>query len=246
MKCGTITAARLHEETYKTGGFRSKAAMLTLTYAPQVDWSPLHVSELVRHIRQWCGRRGHAFRYVWVMELTKAGKPHYHLLIWLPKGVSLPKPDKQGWWRHGHTRIEWARKAVGYIAKYASKGIEQAQFPKGARIHATGGLLPDARIERSWWLSPAWVREAWPEPSYRPRPAAGGGWVSRQTGEHRTTPWAVLFLHGAVYIVAKGSDFGRSEAKRSGDSEHESDRPQGAMSAGLEIGRAAVCLGSCQ
>lgn len=206
MKCGTITAARLHDQNYQKGGFRYRAAMLTLTYGPEVEWSPLHVSELLRHIRQWCARRGVGFTYVWVMELTKAGKPHYHIVIWLPKGLSLPKPDKQGWWRHGHTRIEWARNAVGYVAKYASKGStgqEDAQFPSGARIHGTGGLLPDARNERSWWLSPGWVRKAFPVPSLRPRPRKGGGWVSLETGEFMESPWEVVYQFGAIYITYK-------------------------------------------
>lgn len=221
LKHGVITAARLHDETYRKGGFRSKAAMVTLTYRPDVEWSPLHVSELVRHVRQWCARRGIAFRYVWVMELTKAGRPHYHLLIWLPKGVSLPKPDKQGWWKHGLTRIEWARHAVGYMAKYASKGTEGQGIPKGARLHATGGLLPDARIERSWWLSPSWVRKRWPEPAYMPRPFSGGGWVSRLTGEHEKSPWVVVFRYGGVFIRPKaGPDEAHSEGANSGRSEH--------------------------
>lgn len=221
MKHGVVTGARLHDESYSKGGFRSKAAMLTLTYRPEVVWSPRHVSELVRHIRQWCHRRGFVFRYVWVLELTKAGKPHYHLLIWLPKGVTLPKPDKQGWWKHGFTRIEWARKAVGYIAKYASKGLDEANFPKGARIHACGGLLPDASIERSWWLAPTWVRKVWPEPCYMVRPCMGGGWCSKLTGELVHSPWDVLFLHGAVYIVPKANNIdAHSEGADSVRSEH--------------------------
>lgn len=213
MKHGTLNAARLHEESYKTGGFRSKAAMLTLTYRPDVEWSPLHVSELVKNLRQWCQRRKIAFRYVWVMELTKAGIPHYHLVIWLPKGVTLPKPDKQGWWKHGHTRIEWARNAVGYVAKYASKGQDSSGFPKGARIHGAGGLLPDAQIERSWWSCPHYVREKWPEPCYMPRRVCGG-WVSKLTGEFIETPWQVVFEFGHVFIKHKhASDYEKASSR---------------------------------
>lgn len=206
LKHGVITSARLHNETYQKGGFRSKAAMVTLTYRPGVDYSPRHVSDLVKHMRQWCARRGVEFRYVWVLELTKAGRPHYHLLIWLPKGISLPKPDKQGWWRHGHTKIEWARNAVGYMAKYASKGTEGQGVPKGARLHGTGGLVPDARLERAWWLAPSWVRIRWPEPSYQVRAAVGGGWVSRQTGEWEASPWEVIFRYGAIYIRPRADE----------------------------------------
>lgn len=203
LRHGVITAARLHDETSKHGGFRTRSAMVTLTYRPDAQYHPRHVSDLLRHMRNWCARRNVVFRYVWVLELTKAGKPHYHLLLWLPRGLTLPKPDKQGWWPHGFTRIEWARKAVGYIAKYASKGTAGGEVPKGARLHGVGGLVSDARIERAWWLSPSWVRTKWPEPAYMPRPAKGGGWVSRLTGEHAESPWRVLFLHGAVYLLSR-------------------------------------------
>ena len=58
--------------------------------------------------------------YVWVLELTKRGRPHYHVLFWLPKGVSMPKADKQGWWKHGMTR-SGGHSPVGYLCKYTSK-----------------------------------------------------------------------------------------------------------------------------
>lgn len=201
MKRGTITAARLHQQATERGGFRAKAAMLTLTYRPDVDWSPRHVSDLMKHLRQWLARRGVPARYVWVAELTKAGRVHYHVIVWLRKGLTLPKPDKQGWWPHGLTRIEWARNGVGYMAKYASKGDgDGGGFPKGARIHGQGGLDQDARRERSWWLSPSWVRSKWPAPAYRPARAPGGGWVSRVTGEWMPSPWLVEFKAGRVFI----------------------------------------------
>jgi hypothetical protein len=91
---------------------RYKKAMLTLTYADEIEWNPRHITDTIKCIREYLRRKGHEFYYVWVLENTKAGRPHYHILMWLPKGVTLPKPDKRGWWKHGHTKIEWVRNTV--------------------------------------------------------------------------------------------------------------------------------------
>ena len=98
--------------------------MVTLTYRDDVDWSPRQVSNYLKCVREWARRKGIFIHYVWVLELTKRGRPHYHVLFWLPKGVSMPKADKQGWWKHGMTRSEWAYSPVGYLCKYTSKGID--------------------------------------------------------------------------------------------------------------------------
>lgn len=188
MRRAVLTSARLHRDSLPSG-FR--AAMITCTYRPGVRWDRHHISELIRKARQWLRRRGHRMRYVWVLELTKAGVPHYHLMLWLPRRVRLPKPDKAGWWPHGFSRIEWARKAVGYLAKYASKGTQGAELPRGARIHGAGGLAEPARLERAWWLSPAYVRERC-TPADRPVRAEGGGWLLRATGEWFASVWRIV------------------------------------------------------
>lgn len=200
MKSGVLTASRLHTEQATKGGNRYTPVMVTLTYSAEGVWHERHIANFLKHVRQWMQRRGALCRYVWVMELTQAGRPHYHCLFWLPKGVSLPKPDKRGWWSHGMTRIERARSAVGYMAKYTSKGDSSTKFPSGARIHACGGLDKAARNERAWWLAPMWVRERWDSPAYRPRACAGGGWYSLETGEWEPSPYLVKFHAGGVYI----------------------------------------------
>lgn len=196
MKRGVITSARLHCDSLPSG-FR--AAMVTLTYPPDAAWNPRHISQFIQRARQYMQRRRHRLRYTWVMELTRAGVPHYHVLLWLPRRLRLPKPDKAGWWPHGHSRIEWARHAVGYLAKYASKGLA-GRIPKRARIHGSGGLTERARNERAWWLSPEYVRERCPDPEDRPRRAKGGGWVVRATGEWFPSPWRIVEV-GPGYVV---------------------------------------------
>ena len=187
MRHTVLTSARLIAEALQRGGFRYRAAMLTTTYRPDVEWSPRHVSELLQHIRKYLHRRFTVqLVYVWVQESTQAGRPHYHIVLFLPKGITLPKPDKQGWWPHGMTRIEWARKAVGYIAKYASKGSDD--MPKGARCCGVGGMTPTQRQERRWWRLPERIR-ATTVPADDIQRAVGGGFVSRVTGERWESEW---------------------------------------------------------
>lgn len=202
LRCSVLTAARLHVQQRA----RWRVCMLTLTYADPRGWRPHQMSDLVRHIRQWLKRKGLPMRYVWVQEFCKKdARPHYHMLVWLPLGITLPKPDKQGWWREGLTRIEWARNAVGYIAKYASKGDSLAQPAKGARMHGNGGLTDEALVEQRWWKLPGWLRHD-VKPSDRVRRAAphtGGGFVHPETGEVYRSPWEVFFRGGSVYIERK-------------------------------------------
>lgn len=162
--------------------------MLTLTYRPGVDWEARHVSLCLRHVRQWLARRGHRIGYVWVAELQKRGAVHFHVMLWLPKGLTVPKPDKQGWWPHGMTNIAWARSSVGYLTKYATKwnGLGDV-MPKGLRLHGRGGLEEARRVTVGWWLLPRYVREKVGEISRVIR-AKGGGWVVTETGDW-IEPW---------------------------------------------------------
>jgi len=203
LKHSVLTAARLHESQKS----KWRCLMLTLTYRTDVDWEPGQISALVRHIRQYLARCGVAMRHVWVQEFTKKGKPHYHMLVWLPLGRSLPKPDKRGWWPHGWTRIEWARNAVGYIAKYASKGDSLHKPAKGARMHGNGGLTGDCLLEQRWWKLPAWMRDkAKPSDAIRRAPnGTGGGFVHPETGERYESPYEVFFSGGKVYYRVKGA-----------------------------------------
>lgn len=204
LKKTVVTGARLAVEEGTRGGFRGSWAMVTLTYRDDVKWEAKHMSALCKHVREYAKRAAFKFRYVWVLELTARGRPHYHLLVWLPTGRTLPKPDKRGWWPHGKTRIEWAKNAIAYVAKYASKGIdfEQAQLiPKGARLCGTGGLTEASRTELRWWKAPTWVRNVFDTVCDLRR--AKGGYVNRETAEFLESPWKVVFLHGSLFLLKK-------------------------------------------
>lgn len=206
MKCGVITSARLHDEEirYKKGGYRWKPLFLTLTYKDIDSWQPKHITNLIKCTREYLKRKGVEFRYVWVAELQKRGAVHYHLIVWLPKGLTLPKPDKRGWWPHGMTNVQWAKNAVGYIAKYASKGEDSAyDFPKGLRLHGCGGLGCIARLERAWWALPSWVKEVFTDKTCRIRPVKGGGRLNCDTGEFIESPWRIDIVPGGGIRIFK-------------------------------------------
>lgn len=202
MRKGVKSAAEIHEAAHPTDPHEGThyAAMITLTYADGDDWQPEHIKEFLRLPRQYLKRRGFDMPYVWVAELQKRGAIHYHVLLWLPKGEKLPKPDRQGWWPYGMSRIEKARSSVGYLVKYASKGAEGAKLPDGARMYGCGGLTREARNTRAYKMAPAWVRECFEEDD-EPRRAIGGGWFSRVRGDWLPSPWRVSFQGGAVVLT---------------------------------------------
>lgn len=203
MSHGIKTAARLMGEVCQRNGFRYRAAMVTLTYAPGSTWRPRHVTEFLHTVRKFCRRAGKAFRYVWVAEMQQRGVVHYHVLVWMPEGFRLPKPDERGWWPHGATRIEWARKAAGYLAKYASKGQEPdaPQFPKGIRISGNGGLDGEARREFRWWRAPSECREfLGPLADVR---RISGGRFDAVTGLLWESPWRLVKIDGDPFLLPK-------------------------------------------
>lgn len=195
MRRGVLTSARLHQEELTEGGVRFRAAMFTLTYRPGVEWHGRHISEYVKHVREYLARRRWRCRLVWVLEMQARGAAHYHVIVWLPRGITLPMPDKSGWWKHGSSRSEWARKAVGYIAKYASK-IESktVALPKGARLWSQAGLQGETREILRWWIAPRWLR-AFIVPGETLR-KVGCWWENRTTRIAYRSPWAVDSMFG--------------------------------------------------
>ena len=212
LRKNVLTSARLLRDQLLVGGFRYFLAMVTLTYAPGVEWSKDHIPAMQKRIRAWLRYRGYRYAFVWVCELQERGAPHYHLLIWVPYGLRLPKFDQFGWWPHGATRIEQVEKPIGYLIKYLSKGQDSIhRFAKGQRTHGSGGLGPKEKIERRWWLSPGWVKKRWPNHADDLRPAERGGWVNRSTGEWMASPWRFIGwspLTGAIIMWTAGPRIG--------------------------------------
>lgn len=203
LRKNVLTSERLLRATAERRGFRYFLAMLTLTYAPGIEWQPYHITEIQKRIRAWLAARGHRYCYVWVCELQQRGAPHYHVLIWIPRGLRLPKPDSFGWWPHGMSNIQKVERGGGYLAKYLSKmGDGIHRFRKGQRTHGSGGLDVAASRERRWWMAPKYVRDLWPSWQSNVSPAKGGGWVARITGEWVPSPWRLVSF-GAMGVVVR-------------------------------------------
>ena len=195
MKKGVLNASRLLDFDAAGEKCRMRRTFVTLTYRPGVEWSPDHVGKFRRCMREWFARRGVVCRFAWVAELTKAGRMHYHLLVWVPRRFILPKADRRGWWPHGSTNVQEARSAIGYLAKYASKGTPEGhEFPKGARIHGCGGLTSDGKRERRYWLAPLFARDALGGRADIRK--IRGGYADRITGEFTPSPWQIWAPRG--------------------------------------------------
>lgn len=189
MRRSCYIAGNLHQSVVQRSGKRDRAWFVTLTYRGVDDWSPKHISACMNAAREWCRRQGAILRFLWVAELQKRGALHYHIVIWLPRSLSLPKFDKRGWWPHGFTNVQLVKSsAVAYVMKYVSKSTPLHRFPKGARIYAFGGLEQVLRRVTGWINLPEWiklthgvgevVRKAF-------------GFVVRATGEIMSSPYEV-------------------------------------------------------
>jgi|GEM_PF-2269126 len=132
MKRSVLTTARLMAEMPdQVSGRPDRMAMLTMTYADDQEWQPDDVVRTIRLARSFSRERDFSLVYLWVLEMTKRGRPHYHMALKLPATLKLPKPDDAGWWTKGMTRIEYARHPVAYMAKYLSKVDARDYYPKG-------------------------------------------------------------------------------------------------------------------
>lgn len=158
-----------HLHGIATKGFRPPVCwFVTLTYVGVDDWKANHMSKALLGYRNWCRAKGVECRYTWVGELQKRGAVHYHLLCWLPQGVTMPMWDKPTrkthgrqrapFWPHGMTNTQKATAGVGYLMKYLSKLGELTIFPKGIRLYGIGGLNQEARAVRTWFNLPEWAK----------------------------------------------------------------------------------------
>ncbi len=176
---------------------------VTLTYRGVDDWKPDHIAYAIRLYRQWCKRVGVPCRYTWVAELQNRGAVHYHLLAWLPRGISMPKWDKPrgrrsvAFWPHGMTNTEVARSGIGYLMKYLSKLGEFHRFPAGLRLYGIGGLDAQSRQIRGWYGLPTWVKKTYGVGDVIRR---AGGLVVQATGEFLSPAFSVHLVPGGIQL----------------------------------------------
>lgn len=201
MRRGVTCAAALIEEM--NVGARYRPLFVTLTYRPEVEHRQRQVAEFFHHVRRWAEVRQAKVRYVWTLELTKAGRPHYHLVVWVPSSLRMPRPDSSGWWPYGLSQVQVARNPVGYLVSYIKKATPES-LPRGARVFGAGGLTAHERQTKRFRLLPRYVRDEFERDDDVTR-AKGGGWVSRATGAWRPA-CRLLFFEGAFWIALGGDE----------------------------------------
>lgn len=189
MRRRVFAATNSIQECLQKSCRRYRVAMITATYRPGEERHARHITGLIKCYRAWAARKNIQIAYVWVLELTKRGVPHYHLLIWIPRGFTPPLPDKQGWWKHGHTSAVWARHPIGYIAKYMSKG-DCGALPKSARVDGAGGLDGSQRALCSWMRAPGWLQRFVPR-GHRILKRRESWWEDATTGNRFRSPWVL-------------------------------------------------------
>lgn len=206
MRRSVRAVVRSVEEVALAGTGRTYPVLVTLTYARPDEWSRRHVSAFMDCVRVWASRRRFVIPYVWVAEIQQArwrrtgdAVVHYHVVMWLPRGVMLPMPDKRGWWRHGYAQIAVARKPTGYLMKYASKG-DGGSFPRGLRLCGYGGLRGVAREVRYWLCLPGWLIQR-AKVFQRVTRLPGGLWVLEQTGELVRSAWEFVRYDSAQGLL---------------------------------------------
>jgi len=166
LKCAVWLAAKLHALVDGVKGSRPPVCwFVTLTYKRVGDWEPLHITQAVDRYRAWCKSIGVPCRYTWVAELQQRGAVHYHLLCWLPPGYRMRHWDKSirkrlSFWPHGMSNTQECFTGVGYLMKYLSKLGELHRFPKGLRLHGSGGIDHTGRAIRAWHNLPEWAKRS--------------------------------------------------------------------------------------
>jgi len=198
LKKTIITTADLITKQLQKNRIKYKTAFITLTYAPGECWEQRDISKLLNNYKMWCARRGIPCSGVWVLERgkTRSKRIHYHIILFLPRGVTPPMPDKQGWWKKGATNCKWARRPVGYLAHYASKLLPGTIFPARCRLHGSFGLPDDIKTTRRWLLAPSWVRER--IPFHHGVKLVKGWYRDLLLGFEYKSPWAIDKMCGSI------------------------------------------------
>jgi len=176
---------------------RWRRLFLTLTYRDDGMWKPDQMTLFSQRVRDWFKRecQGTRMRMVWVMELTKRGRPHYHCMIWVRARDYFPNPYKAGWWPYGFAHVLSSKvhinRPVAYMAKYASKfTTEQAKHvPKGARLYGVNGATEEGKRVIRWWRAPVFARDALGGAADIRK--VTGGYLNRTTGEFLASEWKV-------------------------------------------------------
>jgi hypothetical protein len=126
--------------------FDTRMVMIMLTYAKVEDYSPGHIRDYMKKLKQSIGKNLYGF--AWVCEIQERGAVHYHLIMVTKKGARIPTPDKSGMWGHGISGIHTA-KTPYYLLKYTGKERQKdlSRYPKSCRLYSVSYRLPEGHVK---------------------------------------------------------------------------------------------------
>lgn len=137
---------RIHEWASVMDGLKKEVStrmvMIMLSYANIEDYSPGHIRDYMKKLKQSVG--DNLYGFAWVSEIQERGAVHYHLVMVVKKGSRIPIPDKSGMWKHGSSNIGTA-KTPYYLLKYTGKERQKdlSRYPKSCRLYAVSLRLPE-------------------------------------------------------------------------------------------------------
>lgn len=162
------------------------AIVMTLTFANDNDFSPKCMRAFTDKFRRWMKRRGYSLQYVWVLE--RQSRIHYHLVLWLPRGMRVDFDLLAKWWPWGKTWTENCRNPRAWGAYMAKFDSPDGSFRKNTRLYGSGGLDVHAKLEWRRANLPFWLQRILPE-GEQARRVRGGGWASVDTGVVYFSPY---------------------------------------------------------
>jgi hypothetical protein len=193
MRRVVVAGSQASVAQFSGRGERYRVLFVTLTYRENAEWDRKQIARYVQRVRDRALSQGYAVSYQWVLELTKRGRPHYHVIWYVPAECFLRQADRAGDWGQGFSQTARAKNPVGYVIKYASKGADSCQLgtiPRHARLFGVGGASYDERHATHRAGLPLWL-DASLHPDARGRRVVRAGWVDTVTGEIHPSPFRV-------------------------------------------------------
>lgn len=162
-----------------------RAVSMTLTYSSTSQFASKHISRFLDTLRKALRRRGQTLPYAWTLE--RAGRLHYHLIVWLPHGCEIDKAKLKRWWPWGSTWIDSCRSPKAW-GRYIAKFDDVTNLPKRSRAYGYGGLDEAGRTAVTRACLPRWLALILPKGHSASR-SPGGGWFDTTTGAIYKSPY---------------------------------------------------------
>ncbi len=174
--------------------------MVRLSYVNETYYGDRDITNYIRKVKTRYGVN--VLAYTWVAEMQERKVLHYHVIFVVPKGFRMLKPDCDGTWDKGSTRIEKAR-TVWYVASYTGKESQKADLYLIPYVHMFAIWISEKvangfdRWEMRKTNFPGWVldivnsRGDWIIHGVSVERSPGGGWwIDNMLFE---SPWVVTF-----------------------------------------------------